>query len=129
MRSSTQPSSRCSSSPPTNSVAEPTFCISFFALRAKNEIQKEGEVPLRIITLGDKPMSKAGDVFENPVTGERAVVRVGTEESTDGWMVNDLYVWPGGTVAGEHIHPTIVERFTVQRGKIGISQHLFCTFG
>jgi hypothetical protein len=34
-------------------------------------------------------------------------------------MVNDLYVRPGGAVAGEHIHPTIVERFTVQRGKIG----------
>jgi quercetin dioxygenase-like cupin family protein len=63
-------------------------------------------------------MSKAGDVFENPVTGERAVVRVGTEESTDGWMVNDLYVRPGGAVAGEHIHPTIVERFTVRRGQI-----------
>jgi quercetin dioxygenase-like cupin family protein len=64
-------------------------------------------------------MSKAGDVFENPVTGERAVVRVGTEESTDGWMVNDLYVRPGGAVAGEHIHPTIVERFTVRRGQVG----------
>ena len=63
-------------------------------------------------------MSKAGDVFENPVTGERAVVRVGTEESIDGWMVNDLYVRPGGAVAGEHIHPTIVERFTVRRGQI-----------
>jgi quercetin dioxygenase-like cupin family protein len=64
-------------------------------------------------------MSKAGDVFENPVTGERAVVRVGTEESTDGWMVNDLYVRPGGAVAGEHIHPTIVERFTVRHGQVG----------
>lgn len=63
-------------------------------------------------------MSRAGDVFENPVTGERAVARVGTEESTDGWMVNDLYVRPGGAVAGEHIHPTIVERFTVRRGRV-----------
>ena len=26
-------------------------------------------------------MSKAGDVFENPITGERAVIRVGTEET------------------------------------------------
>ena len=26
-------------------------------------------------------MSKAGDVFENPVTGERGVARIGTEET------------------------------------------------
>jgi hypothetical protein len=26
-------------------------------------------------------MSKAGDVFENPVTGERAIVRIGTEQT------------------------------------------------
>ncbi|MCB0165325.1 MAG: cupin domain-containing protein [Anaerolineae bacterium] len=64
-------------------------------------------------------MSKAGDVFENPVTGERAIVRVGSEESTDGWLVNDLYVRPGGAVSGEHVHPTIIERFTVQRGQVG----------
>jgi hypothetical protein len=25
-------------------------------------------------------MSKAGDVFENPVTGERGVARIGTED-------------------------------------------------
>lgn len=64
-------------------------------------------------------MSKAGDVYENPVTGERVIVRVGTEESTNGWIVNDLYVRPGGAVTGEHVHPTIIERFTVQRGQVG----------
>jgi quercetin dioxygenase-like cupin family protein len=64
-------------------------------------------------------MSKAGDVYENPVTSERVVVRVGTQESSDGWMVNDLYVRPGGAGTGEHVHPTIIERFTVQRGQVG----------
>jgi hypothetical protein len=34
-------------------------------------------------------------------------------------MVNDLYVRPGGAVTGEHVHPTIVERFTLRRGKVG----------
>jgi len=64
-------------------------------------------------------MSKAGDVLENPVTGERAVVRIGTEESTDGWFATDLYVRPGGRVSGEHVHPSIIERFTVRRGQVG----------
>jgi hypothetical protein len=39
-------------------------------------------------------VSKAGDVIENPVTGERAVVRVGTEESGGELLVADLYVRP-----------------------------------
>lgn len=64
-------------------------------------------------------MSKAGDVFENPVTGERGVVRVGTEESGGELLVSDLYVRPGGAVAGEHVHPVIHESFTVVSGRIG----------
>ena len=64
-------------------------------------------------------MSKAGDVFENPVTGERGVVRVGTEESGGELLVSDLYVRPGGAVAGEHINPVIHESFTVVRGRVG----------
>lgn len=64
-------------------------------------------------------MSRAGEVFENPVTGERIVVRVGTEESGGELLVADLYVRPGGAVAGEHVHARIEEWFTVQEGRIG----------
>src|SRR5215831_13073204 len=64
-------------------------------------------------------MSKAGDVFENPVTGERAVVRIGTKETSGELLVVDLYIRPGGAVMGEHIHPAIEERFTVLRGQVG----------
>lgn len=63
-------------------------------------------------------MFSAGDVIENPVTGERGVVRVGAHESPDGWGVYELYVQPGGAVVGEHIHPTMKERFTLQRGRV-----------
>jgi hypothetical protein len=45
-------------------------------------------------------MSKAGEVYENPVTGERAVVRVGTEETGGERLVVDLHVRPGGAVIG-----------------------------
>ncbi len=64
-------------------------------------------------------MSRAGDMVENPVTGERAVVRVGTEDSEGRLLVSDLYVKPGGAVAGEHVHPIIEEWFTVKSGRVG----------
>lgn len=64
-------------------------------------------------------MSKAGGVFENPVTGERAVVRIGTDETAGELLVADLYIRPGGAVMGEHVHPAIEERFTVVRGQVG----------
>jgi mannose-6-phosphate isomerase-like protein (cupin superfamily) len=64
-------------------------------------------------------VSKAGDVFENPITGEHGYIRVGTEESGGKLLVADLRVRPGGAVLGAHYHPTIDERFTVLQGKIG----------
>ena len=64
-------------------------------------------------------MSRVGDVFENPVTGERVVARVGTEESGGDLLVADLYVRPGGAVAGEHVHTRIEEWFTVMGGRVG----------
>jgi quercetin dioxygenase-like cupin family protein len=63
--------------------------------------------------------TRAGEVYENPVTGERAVVLVGTEESGGELLVSDLYVRPGGAVMGEHVHPNIEESFTVVRGRLG----------
>ncbi len=64
-------------------------------------------------------MSRAGDVLENPVTGEWTVVRLGTEESEDGLLVAELVVRPGGAVVGEHVHPAIEEWFTVVSGRVG----------
>ena len=64
-------------------------------------------------------MSKAGDVIENPVTGERVVVRVGTEDSGGDLLAVDGHIKPGGAVIGEHVHPAIDEDFTVLRGRVG----------
>jgi quercetin dioxygenase-like cupin family protein len=65
-------------------------------------------------------MSKAGDFFQNPVTGEAAVVLIGTEESGGELLVANLYIAPGGAVMGEHHHPAIEERFTLIRGELGV---------
>ena len=62
---------------------------------------------------------KAGEVYENPVTGERVVIRVGAEECGGELLVADLYVKPDGASVGEHVHPGIEEGFTVVRGRLG----------
>jgi quercetin dioxygenase-like cupin family protein len=65
----------------------------------------------------DLPNSRRGDVIMNHVTGERAIVLVGTRESRDGRTVGFLGVRPGGAV-GEHVHPSITERFHVVSGRL-----------
>jgi quercetin dioxygenase-like cupin family protein len=62
---------------------------------------------------------KAGEVHENPVTGERGVIRVGTDATGGELLVVDLYIRPGGAVIGEHLHPAMEERFTMLRGRVG----------
>lgn len=64
-------------------------------------------------------MFKRGEVYENPVTGERAIVQVGTAETDGARLVADLYLRPGARVPAPHYHPVIRERFTVVRGQLG----------
>ena len=60
-------------------------------------------------------MATVGDVYTNPVTGERAVVIAAEPDR----LVVDLFVRAGGRVAGEHIHPFMTERFAVLGGTVG----------
>jgi quercetin dioxygenase-like cupin family protein len=64
-------------------------------------------------------MSRRGQVFRNPVTGEKAVVLTDPLDHPDRVLVSHLYVEPGGRVAAEHFHPTITERFHVLSGQVG----------
>jgi quercetin dioxygenase-like cupin family protein len=64
-------------------------------------------------------MSRRGQVFDNPVTGERAVVLTDPADHPDRVLVSHLYVKPGGRVAAEHFHPTLTERFHILRGQVG----------
>lgn len=63
---------------------------------------------------------RAGEVLENPVTGERGVVRVAPQESNGYLLVADVYVRPGGAVMGEHIHPSYTETYTMLRGRLAV---------
>jgi quercetin dioxygenase-like cupin family protein len=64
-------------------------------------------------------MSRLGDLYENHVTGERAVVLVGDEDGDGRAVIVHLTVRPGGAVAGEHLHPKVAERFVVLSGELG----------
>jgi quercetin dioxygenase-like cupin family protein len=66
--------------------------------------------------------TRAGDVSENPVTGERGVILVGLEESNGELLIVDLHVRPGGAVVGAHTHPAITETFTILAGRVGVQQ-------
>ncbi|TGQ34983.1 cupin domain-containing protein [Mesorhizobium sp. M00.F.Ca.ET.216.01.1.1] len=63
-------------------------------------------------------MSRCGDVYENKVTGEYAVILRGTEDRGQGPGIAHLMARPGAAVVGEHFHPFIVEKFTVLRGRL-----------
>ena len=66
------------------------------------------------------PSINIGALYENPATGERGVVRVAPQEANGHLLVVDLYLRPGGAVAGEHVHPVTTEAFTVVRGRLAV---------
>jgi quercetin dioxygenase-like cupin family protein len=61
----------------------------------------------------------AGDVIENPVTGERLVFRKTSRETNGEAVVLETFVKPNGFVAAAHVHPHQEERFQVLRGTVG----------
>jgi mannose-6-phosphate isomerase-like protein (cupin superfamily) len=64
-------------------------------------------------------MARRGDLYENRVTGERAVVLRGDLDGRGQSGLVHLAVAPGGAVVGEHVHPAIDERFKVVSGELG----------
>jgi mannose-6-phosphate isomerase-like protein (cupin superfamily) len=66
-----------------------------------------------------RALSRRGQVFANPVTGERAVILTDPETHPDRTLVGHLFVSPGGRVAAPHVHPVATERFHVLAGRVG----------
>jgi quercetin dioxygenase-like cupin family protein len=62
-------------------------------------------------------MARHGDLYENTITGERAVVLRG-DEAPELPTLAHLTVHPRGFVAGEHTHPALTERFKVIAGEL-----------
>jgi quercetin dioxygenase-like cupin family protein len=66
-------------------------------------------------------MFRRGEVYENPATGIKAVIQVGTEETEGEQLVVDLYARKCGAGSVPHMHPVIHERLTVVSGRVGLA--------
>lgn len=66
-------------------------------------------------------MATIGDILENPVTGERAVITETAQSSNGASCSAELSVKPQGFVSGEHIHPKQEETFEVKKGTLRFS--------
>jgi quercetin dioxygenase-like cupin family protein len=61
-----------------------------------------------------------GEVWENPASLERLVIVDLPWLNDEGRAVFDMTALPGARVAGEHLHPALHERFTVQKGELTV---------
>jgi mannose-6-phosphate isomerase-like protein (cupin superfamily) len=66
-------------------------------------------------------MLKRGDVFDNPITGERATIRLGTRETRGDRLVVDLDLRGAGFGSPLQLNTSIHERLRVVSGSVGIS--------
>jgi quercetin dioxygenase-like cupin family protein len=68
----------------------------------------------------DRRPIQIGEVWENPVTRERATILELPDRNPEGRAVAELIALVGARVIGEHRHPGIVERFTVLEGELTV---------
>jgi quercetin dioxygenase-like cupin family protein len=65
---------------------------------------------------------RVDEVWENPVTGERATILELPTKNPEGRAVAELTALVGARVVGEHRHPAIVERFTTLEGELTVKR-------
>jgi quercetin dioxygenase-like cupin family protein len=65
-------------------------------------------------------MARAGDVIENPATGERVTFEETATESGGERLRFEMVFAPQGFVAQEHLHPSQEERHEVIAGTLGV---------
>jgi quercetin dioxygenase-like cupin family protein len=68
----------------------------------------------------DRTPIQIGEVWENPVSLERATVLELPHQNPERRAVAELLALVGARVVGEHRHPGIVERFTVLEGELTV---------
>src|SRR2546423_1370488 len=60
----------------------------------------------------------AGRVIDNPISGERIVIRESGAQTGGRLLYFDLFLPPGGHVPARHVHPIQEEQFTVVAGRM-----------
>jgi quercetin dioxygenase-like cupin family protein len=57
-------------------------------------------------------------VIDNPISGERIVIRTSGAQNDGRLLCFDLYLPAGGHVPAGHVHPEQIERFTIVAGQL-----------
>jgi len=70
----------------------------------------------------DRTPVQVGEVWENPVTRERAMILERPWDNPAGRGVAELTALAGARVMGEHRHPALVEQFTVLEGELTVKR-------
>ena len=70
----------------------------------------------------DRTPIVVGEVWENPVTRERATILERTWDNPEGRATAELTALVGARVVGEHRHPALVEQFTVLEGDLTLKR-------
>jgi quercetin dioxygenase-like cupin family protein len=70
----------------------------------------------------DRTPIEVGEVWENPVTRERATILERPWDNPEGRATAELTALVGARVVGEHRHPALVERFTVLEGELTVKR-------
>ena len=70
----------------------------------------------------DRRPIEVGEIWENPVTGERAVILERPWDNPAGRATGELTALVGARVMGEHRHPALVEQFTVLEGELTVKR-------
>ena len=63
-----------------------------------------------------------GEIWENPVTRERATILERPWDNPAGRATAELTALVGARVVGEHRHPALVEQFTVLEGELTVKR-------
>jgi quercetin dioxygenase-like cupin family protein len=70
----------------------------------------------------DRTPIQVGEIWENPVTRERATIVELPWRNPARRAVAELTALVGARVVGEHRHPALVERFTVLEGQLTVKR-------
>jgi quercetin dioxygenase-like cupin family protein len=70
----------------------------------------------------DRTPITVGEIWENPVTRERATILERTWDNPAGRATAELTALVGARVVGEHRHPALLEQFTVLDGELTVKR-------